>query len=534
MNARGTRGPSILIHSQRIGQAVVWLCVAVFWLYVWRLPVWSSDDLFFATRSGLPHGRIAWGGLWPEIVEDMSHRNGRTADILAQIVFSAGPLIGILMAAFCLLQSFAVWRLLCAAVAGVGRSDSGGYRAVALAVGIAAPMSLVAMDPWLAGTTVMFMSATVGYVLGSAMLIAVVVLLWRMREPGSAPPWQLALVVALGCFVGIHHEVLALGIVGASVGLALVTRRPAWRPSWIMAQVILVGVSLWRLSAGGLWHRKPEPVDGLSTTDWYRMVTARTLAQALERKPGLYICLALATVVLAWVVRSRVAHRRVFLGSLSVFVAGCAVTALLGARVQQYVVLRLARRGAVAVYSSRTATLFVLAVGVTVAALIVVVVMMRRVDGAQLVVPMTGMTVAAYTVPVLVGHADDRTAYVPMLMCLVLAAVMSVVALALAGPVEGRIPVTKALAGLVTAAIIGPAVQGTAQMVQAVDLNIAAWRPVMKQIRQAEKGETMTVVLPKALPRPAYSQDYRGAGIYYRGNLAKYYNLSASIRVIAR
>lgn len=49
---------------------------------------------------------------------------------------------------------------------------------------------MLAVEPELAGSTVMFMAADVGYVLGSALMFAAALLPWRIRGRGSAV-WQL-------------------------------------------------------------------------------------------------------------------------------------------------------------------------------------------------------------------------------------------------------------------------------------------------------------------------------------------------------
>lgn len=45
-------------RSRRTAAVIVWACVAGYWLYIWRLPIRSVGDLYFATRSGTVHGAI--------------------------------------------------------------------------------------------------------------------------------------------------------------------------------------------------------------------------------------------------------------------------------------------------------------------------------------------------------------------------------------------------------------------------------------------------------------------------------------------
>jgi len=553
------------VRGLATARGVAWICVAAFWLYIWRVPIWSADDLLFATRSGTAGGRIAWGRVLPLLFDDVNNRVGRTADMLAQFIFSTGPLIGVIMAASCFLQSFALWRLFRAVARQLGRQDDVVVGVVSLAGGIALPFSLLTTEPELAGSTVMFMAANVGYVLGSAMMLAAAVLLWRVRERGSARWWQLALVVAFACFVGIHHELLALGIAGAVLGLAVVTRRSDWRPSWVIGLVVTLAVSFGRYAARGLWKRqdrllRPFPIEDLSSIDQHRVLAVFAVSQALGVHPELYICLAAALVALAWAVRRRVAHPRAFIVTLVVFLAGAVGMTLLATKVRRNVTLNGATLGRAAIYQAGTATLLLAATLVTVVAMVAVVIRMRSVEGAVIVVPVIGMTLGLYSMPVLLGSPYGRTFYVPMLMCMVATVVMAMVAWSasrssaalgtgsVAEPAETdagvgaeeygrsgtRAPAAAVAAMLVIAASVGPAVQGASHLVNAVDSNIAVWKPVLAQLEAAQEGRARAVIIPKDLPRPDYAVDYTGGGVYYRGNLAKYYDIPASIRIKAR
>ncbi|WP_147243232.1 hypothetical protein [Acidipropionibacterium virtanenii] len=557
-------------------QTMAWICLAAFWLYIWRTPIWSADDLLFATRSGTSHGRIAWDRVLPLLADDVNNRVGRSADMLAQFIFSTGPLIGIIMAACCFLQSFAVWRLLRAVSAQFGKGDDVVSRIVALAAGVALPLSLLATEPGLAGSTVMFMAANVGYVLGSAMMVAAAVLLWRVRERGSAPLWQLVLVVAFACFVGIHHELLALGIAGVVMGLAVVTRRSDWRPSWVIALLVVLAVSFGRYAAGGLWKRqdrllRPFPIDDLSAVQQHRVLAVFAVSQSLGVHPELYICLAAAVAALAWAVRRKVAHPQVFVAILVVFVVSAAAMAMVATKVRRNVTLNAATLGRAEIYSAGSATLLLGVTAVAVAAMVVLVVSVRTIAQARIVVPVTGMMLGLYSMPVLLGSPYGRTLYVPMLMCMVASVTMAMVALAMVradaaqaaqgadsaqgvgasatmaagdgeranvvaedGERASRVPAAAVAAVLVLAASIGPAVQGGTHLVNAVDSNIVVWKPVVRQLEAAEMGSARAVVIPKNLPRADYAADYTGVGVYYRGNLAKYCGIPASIRIKTR
>lgn len=529
---------------RRWAAAIVWACVALYWLYIWRLPIWSVDDLVFATRSGTTHGGIAWDRVWPLLVDDVNVRVGRSADMAAQFVFSAGPLVGVLMATFCFLESFALWRLLRAVVEGLRGSGQVLLPAVGMVAAITIPMSLVGTETELAGSTVMFMSANVGYVLGAAMLFAAVTLLWRCRESSSATLWRFALVVLFACVVAIHHEELALGVAGAVLGLAVVTRRRDWRPSWGIGLLVVLGVCIGRYAAGGLWNRQsrllwPVPIDGLSAVQAHRVLSVFAVSEALRVHPQLYACLCAASVALGWALRRRVEHPRMFTAALATLVLGAAAVAVLARRVRRDVALHPGVSRA-RIYSGRAATLLLLATAVVVAALVVVVLMMRRVGVARIVVPLTGMMLGLYSLPVLLGTPYGRTLYVPMMMCVVVTVAMAMVTLAVVAPAGVTRParvnraVVTAVACLAVAASIGPAVRGTVYLTRAVDANTAAWRPVVEQVEAAKRGRTATVVLPRDLPYPKCPKDYHSDRASYRENFATFQDLPASVAVIAR
>ncbi|GAE81228.1 hypothetical membrane protein [Cutibacterium acnes JCM 18920] len=67
-----------------------WVLVTCYWALVWRTPVWDIDDLYFATRSGTPGGRIDWADFARLTVCDLVERNGRFSDMMVQLVMAMG------------------------------------------------------------------------------------------------------------------------------------------------------------------------------------------------------------------------------------------------------------------------------------------------------------------------------------------------------------------------------------------------------------------------------------------------------------
>lgn len=67
-----------------------WALVTCYWALVWRTPVWDIDDLYFATRSGTPGGRIDWADFARLTVYDLVERNGRFSDMMVQLAMAMG------------------------------------------------------------------------------------------------------------------------------------------------------------------------------------------------------------------------------------------------------------------------------------------------------------------------------------------------------------------------------------------------------------------------------------------------------------
>lgn len=525
---------------------LVWLGLAVFWLYIWRVPIWSHDDLRFATRSGTSHGAVAWGMLWGQIRYDVGDRVGRTADVLGELVYSTGPLIGVFMAAFCVAQAWATWRFLRLAVGATDGPRRQLLDGVALASGVALPIALLGADDSLAGSTVMFMSANVGYVLGTALMLGSVILLWRCMEAGRVRSWWLLPVVLLCCFTAIHHELLALGIAGAVIGMALVTSRRDWRPSWAVALAVVLVVCFGRYAATGLWKRQgtllpPFPTGPLPVPLRVRSYVVHSITQNVGQHPGMYIVFGLAVLVVGLSVWSASGHRRLPAVATLLFGLGCAGLVASTTRMRRLLVQRGSaheqflysdRIGNAGAYSGGTGMLVMASTGVILVALIWLMWLARGIEQLRVVSPMVWMTLGLCSLPVLQGSPGGRTMYVPMLAIMVTSVAMVLACASMPHhAAHGVSRLRVGMTGLVVAASVGPAFQAGGALVTAVNANIAAWRPVIAQIDRAKQGRLKMILVPRNLPEPAYADDYPGESQQLAPLIVQYYALPESVTI---
>ncbi|MGJ6980137.1 hypothetical protein ACSDQ9_06355 [Aestuariimicrobium soli] len=537
----------------RVGRwsSLLWLGLAAYWLYVWRRPIWGYDDLHFATRSDTPFGRIDWSQLPHWVVADVARRNGRTADIVMQLLMSVSPLVGPAMALFGVGLSWAIWRVL---MLTVSAAPEGQLRRVleltALLAAIAVPFTVLAVDPTLNGTVVMFMSANVGYVLGAVLALVAVRLLWGLRERGSGW-WRWPAAVVLACFAGLHHELLATAMAGCCVGLALVTRRRQWRVSWVLALVVVLGFSLARFSAGGLWARSrrlgtPFPVPGgvFSTAEKTRAYIAYSLTQNLAHQPLVFAALVLAVAALAAAGIRAGRHPRLLTAALATLLLGSATIAVATSRLatqwQAGAWLstddsgyhRAGQRGlpTVELLTTPTGTLVLVCAAVLLVALGVVCLLVRDTGPTRPLLPMLGVALGPTVMAVVMGTPGGRTMYLGLLLTLVAATQIALAAVTLTPhPVTSPVSI---VAALVVAVAVGPAAQAAPALVAAVDRNIAVWQGVERQLTDLQAGRADELVFPRALPEPLYSGDFPGDRPFGLRRILQFYGLPESTPVV--
>lgn len=215
-----------------------WVLVACYWALVWRTPVWDIDDLYFATRSGTLGGRIDWSGFAHLAVYDLVDRNGRFSDMMVQLIMSTGGWIRVPLVLSSLSLSLALWLMLRRVVRDLRGTISPGLDLLAGAEAFLVPMALIGIDPHMGGDTIMFIAANIGYMWGLALGVAAILLLWSQRGPNVKHGWVLWAAVLLSFVASVHHELNALGAVGAVVAMALITPAGKWTVRWAAALAV--------------------------------------------------------------------------------------------------------------------------------------------------------------------------------------------------------------------------------------------------------------------------------------------------------
>ena len=201
--------------------------------------MWDIDDLYFATRSGTPSGRIDWADFARLTVYDLSERNGRFSDMMVQLVMAMGGWIRVPLVLSSLSTSLALWLMMRALIRDLRGVVSPGVDLLAGVGAFLVPMTLIGIEPNMGGDTIMFIAANIGYMWGLALGIVSILLLWSQRGPNVDHGWVLWVAVALSYVASIHHELNAPGIVGAIVAMALITPAGKWTTRWAVALVMV-------------------------------------------------------------------------------------------------------------------------------------------------------------------------------------------------------------------------------------------------------------------------------------------------------
>lgn len=507
-------------RTRRLPLTVLFLLPAAYWALLWRTPVWSHDDLGFANRSRRHLGGLVPGD-WPrQAWDDLQHRNGRLADMVVQVIMGARGWIGPLMALLCLAQVVAAWFLLREVRASVEPASerdgsprpAGGPAKDILLIALASalPMAPLALDHQLAGDTVMFLSACVGYVGGSALLMFGLGLLLRATRRGGGKD---AIGGAVLCVVaGLHHELAAAMAVGGCAALACTLHRA--RPVLWASLAATAVLDTARFAAGGLWHRvgavgTPFPHPPLATVARLRAYLGHSITCSLAFHPWSWVlaCAVLVALFVALgVARCSLRCAAAVLVTLADLALGHWATRPLHGNPRA--------DAALAASTSTSATLAVLLTLALVALAVEAVLRRRRQVVAAPLALLTGGALGACAVPALLGTWGGRTSYYAS-FALTLAASCCVVVLAcdLTGTRRpGTRPdrVRSLVAGVLAAALLVPATVAAVPMLVQVRRNERAWHGVLTQIDQVRRGQRDHVVVPLPLPAPEYSQDYIG------------------------
>lgn len=536
-----------------------WVLVTCYWALVWRTPVWDIDDLYFATRSGTPSGRIDWADFARLTVYDLGGRNGRFSDMMVQLVMAMGGWIRVPLVLSSLSTSLALWLMMRALIRDLRGVVSPGVDLLAGVGAFLVPMTLIGIEPNMGGDTIMFIAANIGYMWGFALGIVSILLLWSQRGPNVDHGWVLWVAVALSYVASIHHELNAPGIVGAIVAMALITPAGKWTTRWAVALVMVAAGNTARMGMPGLWARSrrlggPYPYPKITGEIPKRVsFVVHSVSHSLTNYPVVFFAIMLSVIVMCLVVMKRGFHRRaigILLALFCVASVGLAATSL-------RVVTVLARRklvGDIRLYLSATGLLVGVCFSVVMVILVVLTVMVARIPGCCMVGVSTGAAFGYYALPMIQGSPGGRTSFLSLVVFTMSALVWTWAAVGLAqrgtnqvdggassmesgGRLAAATPgsqLAMVLVTIATAACLGTGLQGAWGMLQGATINGSVWRQVNAQVDLARRGERDTVVVPKALPAPDWLPDYAGQRGSVVDGLHQYYDLPKNVTVVRR
>lgn len=535
-----------------------WVLVTCYWALVWRTPVWDIDDLYFATRSGTPGGRIDWADFARLTVCDLVERNGRFSDMMVQLVMAMGGWIRVPLILSSVTASLALWLMVRGLIRDLREVVSPGADLLAGIGAFLAPMAVIGFEPHMGGDTIMFIAANIGYMWGLALGIVSILLLWSQRGPNVDHGWVLWIAVVLSCVASIHHELNAPGIVGAIVAMALITPAGKWTTRWAVALIVAAVGNAARMGMPGLWARRHRVGDPYpypkSTGEIPKRVSfiVHSVSHSLSNYPVVFFAIMLSVIALCLVVMRRGFHRRAIGILLALF---CVASVGLAAASLRIITVLAQRKlvGDIRLYFSATGVLSGVCFGIVMAILVVLTVMVARIPGCGMVGVSTGAAFGYYALPLIQGSPGGRTSFLGLVVFTVSALIWAWAAVGLmrGGTTQGDscIPASESgarvmavsetqlatvLAMVTTASCLGTGPLGAWEMLEGATLNGSVWRAVNAQLDAARRGERDTVVVPKALPAPDWLPDYADRRGTTEARLHQYYDLPKNVTVVRR
>lgn len=527
---------------------LIFASISVLWAYLWRTPIWSRDDAFFASRSGLPGGRVEWSSFWDGTVQDVMERNGRTADLWGQLVFSTGSMIGPIMATLMVLFSVTFYLAATSLISAYRQTRVSPLRSVSVAVVAAsAPFVLVLWLPMIAGSTYMFMSATVGYVGGGVMAWALMFLLFR-KFPKFNFRWPEAIgLVLLGLITAMHHEVLALMLLGIIFAVLIAIRPKSKTGLFVLISIFVV--SLARFAVPGMWARRgilPAiiEIEGAGPVLTHAALGLRVVAHMTE---------VVAPIIVAFMVALILFFHSVASAPGSSMPAVVRIIIEVGLALSTWGMIVIGRRLEAwkpsnhlhgpanrALYTSTHAQVMFLILAVILLLLLVAIFWPGQLKSMWLALTMVALVVGSALIPIYMGSLGDRPNFFAFSMMMFAATVLIGASLGLLSERSGLIfdnvktrgVAINILVGLITVVMAVFGVQGAQVLVTNVDRNIAAWNVTLRQIEQAKKDTGQIVEIPAELPAPDFSRDYFGLGDSSVRFVKLYYDLDPSVTVV--
>ncbi|MDO5701279.1 MAG: hypothetical protein Q4P36_07420 [Bowdeniella nasicola] len=515
------------------------LTLALIWWEIWREPIWAVDDLYFGKRSLNEAGHLDWGTLLTQIPNDLLVRNGRIADIFGELIFATGNGKSIIVVALLLATHVAFFTAADRLVANtIGRTPRSSVRIFLGILAACFPFLLLWRQPAIAGSTLLFMSATVGY-FGGVIYIGAIITLSASVAHREFSRIRSAVILGLVILGSLHHEVIGLMVAAWWATMLVVTdfRHVARRNKIIVISSIVL--SLARFALPGMWQRSGKVHFGFAWPE-----TSGPLGDHVHqvlRYVGYASHLAIEILVVYWpfvliffVAAAALIYRaqqetardgwsRVIPPAIVI----CTLAAI-GFALRLHQRIPADRNDAMGFYhlvTSRSFMAFIVAVFVLVLAFAASWPLRRRLGA---VYALLALTAGASAIPAALDTVAARPTFFVAVMVLLAPTVVMAIWL-------DHSDITKPVRlGTVAVAIvltIVVSIQADRQVVRYHHDNAAVWRNIEAQILAVQAGERTTFELPKRLPHPHYLPDYIGTSVNAKFYIIEYYHLPVSTQV---
>lgn len=510
-----------------LAAAALFILTLVWW-QIWREPIWAVDDLYFGKRSLNEAGQFDWGTFLSQIPNDLLVRNGRTADIFGELIFVTGSGKSVALVAVLLASQVAFFCAADRLVANsTGRVPSVSVRIFLGVIAACYPFLLLWRQPDLAGSTLLFMSATVGYFGGVIFICAILALSASvtLREFSSLRSITIIMLVVLA---GLHHEVIALTVAGWWIAILLVAdfRRLARRNQIVVLTSIVLSFA--RLAMPGMWARSGKvnfgfawpPAPGPFGDHAHELFRHVAYASHLAiHMLAVYWPFMLAFFVAsAFVVRNalrdgeKIGWRRML--PTVIVVSACAAI-LLAKRLDHRMPANAGdATGFYDLFTSKSFAAFVVTVTVIVLSFAACWVLRRQLAA---VYALLAVTAGASAIPAALDSVWARPTFFIAVMTLLAPTVLVAVLLEqshglLSAPLRLGVVVAVTMLALIVS------VRADREVVRYHLENVAVWRNIEAQILQVQAGERTNFEMPVHLPHPRYLPDFAGKaknGVFY-------------------
>lgn len=519
-------------------RALVALATAVaFWAF-YRYYIPQGDDLRFTAQRYHPFGAFT-AKLWFHFLRtDYLHISGRTATAVGMLLMRPGvgffrvvaPLICVW-----LMLAFAAWLRPDAA------EDRGWPRVLATTVAAAAilPMTLV-FDPRLNGDVLAWCMSFANYVLPTAAMVTVAVVLLRLVALGSSEGPRAArpravLAVPLALLTPSLHENMGTGMIAlVAISVAVAYAGGGRRPDRLGWTIIVLGLlgSIEILTAPGLWERVGYSNGPVPSGDTGVLLRLHRIANgcAVTLQVGAVPLLVTAGVLVVTALRGAEPGRGHRGTSWLALLLVLDAVGMLGAWYAWQHVSASARAFSVSLDAGGNTVMFGLVVLSLVFVLLVIALAWRLRARIGVRPVMSVVTALGCGGTAIVSGVSTPRAYMHMALWLTLAAAATL--LDAVGHLASRGVASVMLALLTGVCVVVSAVWWCTGLV-AMRANRSAWSPVQRQFTAARaSGHGRQVVVPMTLPHSDYQFDHGFDLRIYTKAMVQWYDLPGNTRLV--